>query len=253
MVRNVIIVSSSYGTDYIQKCGGQYNIIPIVKQSGADGIEIRRELFTDPEFSMLSALAKQIKNNQLICFYSVPFHLFIAEGKLNPNIINYLNEATELGAKLIKLSLGYYSEITKFNLIKLQTILSHYTNIQLVVENDQSECGTIPMFEVFFKHVTELSLPIKMAFDTGNWLCLNVNPNVAALLLRQYVGYIHVKAAKSLSHGKIVALPPLDLNDKWMMLINDLLPKDVARGIEFPLEGTDLVSVSKKYVCLLKS
>lgn len=251
MSKHVIIVTSSYGADYIKRCGGQSYVLPIIKQAGADGVEIRRELLEQQELLQLSELAQQISAHKLICFYSVPFHLFITENEINPDIRHYFDEAKQLGAKLIKFSLGYYSE--KSDLTKLKNILREYFDIQLVVENDQTECGIIAPFEAFFTQVIALSLPIKMTFDTGNWLCLEEDPQIAAQKLGQYVGYIHVKAAKLITKGKIAALPPNDLSDEWMQLINNLLPKNVVRGIEFPLEGDDLVSVSKKYVLLLKN
>ncbi|WP_392559309.1 hypothetical protein [Orbus mooreae] len=136
--------------------------------------------------------------------------------------------------------------------MSLKNILANYPDIQLVVENDQTECGVIEPFEAFFTQITQLSLPIKMTFDTGNWLCLDIDPIDAAKRLAMHVGYIHVKAAKLITKGKIAALPPTD-DDNWMQLINTLLPKSAFRGIEFVLIGDNLESVSIKYIQLLNN
>lgn len=249
MKHKVVIVSSSYGADYIKQVGGQYNVVPIVKAANAYGIEIRRELFSIQEFQELPKLNQQIKRHGLVCFYSVPFHLFVDNGMLNQDLQSFLQEAKQLGAQLIKFSLGYFNKNSYGSLDDLKKILT-FTDIQLVVENDQTECGVIEPFEDFFKQINMLSIPIKMTFDTGNWLCLNTDPLDAAQRLGQYIGYIHVKAAKLIKKGKIAASPPTE-NDDWMLMINSYLPGSAFRGIEFPLIGDDLESVSRKYVTLL--
>jgi len=245
---NVIIVTSSYGADYIKQIGGQYYIIAIIKAAGAYGLEIRRELLSETELMQLPKLARQIIKYDLHCFYSVPCHLFIEDGTLNPNLGHYLHEAQQLNAKLIKFSLGYFNENSQLG--PLKALLEENHDLQLVVENDQSECGTIAPFEDFFTQIAEHAIPIKMTFDTGNWLCLNIDPIEAAQRLSQYVAYIHVKAAKLIAPGKIDALAPT-VNDSWMYLINHYLPKSAFRGIEFAITGDDLESVSKKYINLL--
>jgi len=248
MAYKVIIVTSSYGADYIKKIGGQYDIIPIIKAAGAYGVEIRRELLSDNELVQLPKLAQQIFQHDLVCFYSVPCHLFIEGGKFNPNLDNYLHEAKQLNAKLIKFSLGHFDENSQLS--QLNRLLASYCDIQLVVENDQTKCSTIAPFEAFFTQTAKHAIPIRMTFDTGNWLCLNIDPIEAAQRLSQYIAYIHIKAAKLIALGKIDALPPT-INDSWMQLINHYLPKSAFRGIEFAITGDDLESVSKKYINLL--
>lgn len=251
MNHQIIIVTSSYGADYINQIGGQHYIIPTIKAAGADGVEIRRELLSSSELTQLPKLAQQISAHHLICFYSVPFHLFIAGGKLNPQLVDYLQEAEQLNAKLIKFSLGYF-QLEQSDLLELTHILKRYPNIQLVVENDQTECGVIEPFDVFFQQVQRLSIPVKMTFDTGNWLCLDIDPVEAAKRLGQHVAYIHVKAGKLIAKGKIDAMPPVD-GDFWMSLINDLLPHNAFRGIEFAIVGQDLGTVSLGFVKLLRN
>ncbi|VEA71012.1 Uncharacterised protein [Serratia rubidaea] len=46
MKREVIVVTGAYGTDTVQQRGGQAAMLPIIADAGADGVEIRRELFS---------------------------------------------------------------------------------------------------------------------------------------------------------------------------------------------------------------
>ena len=71
-------------------------------------MEIRRELFTESELQQLPQLAAAIAEHRLNAFYSVPDALFTAQGELNPQLGRYLQEADQLGASLLKLSLGHY-------------------------------------------------------------------------------------------------------------------------------------------------
>ncbi|QIQ20991.1 sugar phosphate isomerase/epimerase family protein [Zophobihabitans entericus] len=248
MARDIIIVSSAYGYEKIQQLGGQSEVLGIVKKSGAEGIEIRRELFSEQDLQTLPQLSEKIKSSQLSCFYSVPYPLFMSDGTVNSELDKFLAEAKQLSAKLIKFSLGHYQAGTDLTQLK-QTLST--TSIQLVVENDQTECGVVEPFKLFFRDVMSQQVPVKMTFDTGNWLWVGGNPTESAKQLAKYVGYIHVKAAE-MRGGKACAIPPTGLDDEWMKLVNYLLPLDVPRGIEFPLEGNDLVSVSSHFVNLLK-
>jgi len=61
---------------------------------------------------------------------------------------------------------------------------------------------------------------------------------------------VHVKAAAPTADGwRAIALDEAD--NLWRETLA-LLPSDVPRGIEFPLEGDDLVAVTRHYVDLLR-
>ena len=90
-----------------------------------------------------------------------------------------------------------------------------------------------------------------MTFDMANWCWTQENAEQAAAELGAYVGYIHVKAA--VPHGdsfRAVALD--DASDSWRTLLKQL-PDNIPRGIEFPLEGDDLLAVTRHYVTLLRN
>lgn len=256
--REIIIVTSSYGADYIKKIGGQAEVLKIIKEAGADGVEIRRELFSSDELSalphLLPSLAEAVAQQGLICFYSVPFALFTTQGDLNRQIEDYFQEAKQLNAKLIKFSLGHFQNKTAHHFVPmLKKILDNYPQITLAIENDQQEeSGTLAAMQHFAKWVQKENLAVKLAFDVGNWSWLKQDASQAANKLATNVGYIHVKSTALDASGKRIAVPPAGEDDDYLQIIRQHLPMNIPRGIEFPLYGNDLIAVSKYFVDLLR-
>nr|WP_314424162.1 sugar phosphate isomerase/epimerase [uncultured Erwinia sp.] len=247
MKREVIVVTAAYGNQRVRELGGQQALLPIVAAAGADGVEIRRELLDEHELSQLSALGADIAAKKLIAFYSVPEALFTEEGALNPHLDTHFSEAGQLNAQLIKYSLGNYRH--DFDSAELRSKLAG-KKVHLVVENDQTEYGKFAALDAFFHTCGESRICNGMTFDTGNWLWVGDRPLPAAESLSRYVSYIHVKAA--VPHGDSWRAIPLDEADNLWRETLALLPVDVPRAIEFPLEGPDLVAVTRHYVDLLR-
>lgn len=44
-MKKIIVITSACGTDTVRQLGGQVAILPMISAAGADGVEIRRELF----------------------------------------------------------------------------------------------------------------------------------------------------------------------------------------------------------------
>ncbi|MGB9095392.1 sugar phosphate isomerase/epimerase family protein [Erwinia sp.] len=247
MTREVIVVTAAYGREQIAALGGQQAVVPIVAAAGADGVEIRRELFSDAELHTLPALGKTIADARLVAFYSVPEALFTEEGLLNPHLDRHFAEAEQLQAQRLKYSLGHYQR--GFDCSALREKLAN-KRIHLVVENDQTDCGKLSALDSYFHEDGEVRPGNGMTFDMGNWLWVGDDPIAAAHSLSRYVSYIHVKAAAPEGNGwRAVALD--DADNLWRETLA-LLPRDVPRGIEFPLEGDDLVAVTRHYVDLLR-
>ena len=239
MKPEIIVVTAAYGHQNVAELGGQQALLPIVAEAGADGIEIRRELLAESELQCLPQLAEAIAEYRLKAFYSVPDALFVEGGALNPQLDRYLQEAEQLRAQRLKLSLGDWHPD------RITPLETH--GIRLVVENDQTEYGRLEAIAPFFEqqHATA-----GMTFDMGNWLWTGDDAVTAARRLARHVSYIHVKAA--IPHGdswRAIALDEAD--NSWRELIK-LLPGDVPRGIEFPLQGNDLTAVTRHYVDLLR-
>ena len=248
MNREIVIVTAAYGNSVVKALGGQVELLTVIADARADGVEIRRELFSDQELDTLPTLAEKIKQQGLFAVYSVPFALFIPGGKLNPDAEKYFEEARVLGARTIKFSLGEFEPGE--DLTPLKVLLASQP-VALVVENDQtSECGILSRINAFMFAAESLRLPLSMTFDMANWLWVGQDPATAADRLARHVGYVHVKAAEKRA-GKWHAVA-LDASDgSWEPLLKSL-PQDVPRGIEFPLEGDDLTAVTRHYVALLR-
>ncbi|TNV21283.1 sugar phosphate isomerase/epimerase [Buttiauxella sp. B2] len=247
MPRTIIVVTAAYGHDRIAALGGQQALLPIIANAGADGVEIRRELFSPAQLDALPDLAQQIGKHNLKACYSAPEPLFVEDGNLNPLIPSLLLEAHQLNAIWLKLSLGNFRSSQQFSL--LQQWLEK-SDVPLVVENDQTNFGKLAPMQRFQAACNVLNLPVTLTFDMANWLWVDESPEAAARVLAPSVSYIHVKAAVAHHyHYRAIALD--DAEPRWLELLNNL-PADAPRGIEFPLEGRDLTAVTRHYVNLLR-
>src|SRR5690606_24786067 len=108
MQRKIMVVTAAYGYDQVRAAGGQTAMLPIIAGAGADGVEIRREMFTDAELNALPLLAAAIDIFGLLACYSAPEPLFLEDGSLNPHLPDLLQEARTLQARWLKVSLGHF-------------------------------------------------------------------------------------------------------------------------------------------------
>lgn len=247
MSRKIMVVTAAYGADRVRQAGGQRAMLPVIAGAGADGVEIRRELFSSDELMALPALGESIELLGLLACYSAPAPLFMSDGTLNPDLPRYLREASTLNALWLKVSLGHFSD--KHPLEDLRTLLDA-SGMALVVENDQTDCGQLAPMQRFKAACRVMALPVTLTFDMGNWLWVGDSPEEAARQLAPAVSYIHVKAAVP-HKAQFRAVAPDQTDSRWQDLLNQL-PADAPRGIEFPLEGTDLTAVTRHYVNLLR-
>lgn len=247
MERKIIVVTAAYGHDQVAALGGQVGTLPIIADAGADGVEIRRELLNDEELSHLPSLAFAIDMHNLLVCYSAPEPLCLVDGTLNPRLPALLEEARTLKALWLKVSLGHFKDNAVLETLRGWLAAS---DVPLVVENDQTECGKLAPMLRFKAACHTAHLPVTLTFDTGNWLWVGDEPEEAARQLAPAVSYVHVKAVKC-AGDKHCATPPNAENPRWLALL-DALPGDVPRGIEFPLEGDDLTAVTRHYVSLLR-
>ncbi len=247
MNRKIFVVSAAWGHDRVRAAGGQIAMLPVAAAAGADGIEIRREMFNEQELARLPALAVALAEHHLLACYSAPEPLFLADGTLNPALPGLLDEAQTLNALWLKVSLGHFSDAQTLDVLREWLAAS---GVRLVVENDQTSCGQLPPMQRFSAACQVQRLPVTLTFDMGNWLWVDASPENAARHLAPFVSYIHVKAAAPHDHG-YRAVPPDQGGTRWRDLLR-ALPADVPRGIEFPLEGDDLTAVTRRYVALLR-
>lgn len=247
MSAEIIVVTAAYGQQQIVAAGGQRALLPTIAAAGADGVEIRRELLTPDELAMLPALPQSINRAGLFACYSAPIPLCTPDGALTSCLPGLLAETARLGARWLKLPLGHFHQNTV--LTALPALLARY-DVGLTIENDQSRSGRLAVMQSFQAARQRLGLPVTLTFDMGNWLWVGDHPAQAATTLASDVSYVHIKAAVAAGSGyRAVALdeaPP-----SWRTLLRQL-PASAPRGIEFPLEGDDLVAVTRHYVNLLR-
>ncbi|QCR34594.1 sugar phosphate isomerase/epimerase [Nissabacter sp. SGAir0207] len=249
MSREIVVVTAAYGSDRVRELGGQAALLPVIAEAGADSVEIRRELMDQQALDDLPHLAEEIVQYQLGCVYSVPEALFDEDGAVNAGLEGFFLEAQQLGARVMKLSLGHYR--AGCDLSALKTLLEAQP-VRLVVENDQTpECGILLPMSAFLRAAAEAGLPLGMTFDMGNWHWVGQAPQRAADTLADHVTYVHVKAAARHA-GKWCAVALDNSDGQWRELL-DRLPAHAPRGIEFPLEGDDLIAVTRHYVELLRA
>ncbi|HSU80679.1 MAG TPA: hypothetical protein VLK78_09690 [Candidatus Angelobacter sp.] len=207
----------------------------IIKESGAYGIEIRRELLS-PQTPKLEWIRSSVADD-LFIVYSAPFPLWLDDGALNENGLKRVyNEAQTVNAQWIKLSLGNYREEVS-DLIHLREVIESQSpyKIQLVVENDQTEVGgNIQRFKTFFEQVDQQALPIKMTFDSGNWLYTGQDPFGAWEALSSYVIYLHLKQVIQ-QDGQLETIPlSLNAQSMWVPFVK-ALPDECVIALEFPI------------------
>ncbi|QQZ39691.1 TIM barrel protein [Pseudomonas sp. SK3(2021)] len=242
----VSISLSSYGADRVRE-QGQGRFIEVLAAAGASRIEWREELLTveDP-----SQLAQATRDRQLESVFSSPLELWVAgRSRANPLLEQALQRAEAFGAKSLKVSLGYFTE---HNDLPQLALLLAQSPVQLLVENDQTlHGGRIEPFQRFFAEVERHRLPVQMTFDIGNWQWQDQSASTAARLLGRYVGYVHCKAVARRADGKLVAIPPgmADLH-LWEQLLRHMT-QGVTRAVEYPLQGDDLVQLTREHVATL--
>jgi sugar phosphate isomerase/epimerase len=246
MKSEVFVVTSAFGADLVRQ-SGQQACIDLIAHAGAQGVEIRRELF-DGTSLPLAALGEQLRQYALQVVYSVPEALWQADGTLALDSLQLaLQQAATLGAKWLKFSLGHFSAAS--DLGALAQALQGQA-VRLLVENDQTiQGGSIERLQQFFAGSQARAIPVGMTFDIGNWYWSGADPFQAAGLLGRYVEYIHCKGAQQDSAGWHTTVPEAGICD-WKNLLLQL-PADAPRAIEFALPAGKSQVQCLHYVALL--
>ena len=243
----ILISLSAFGADDVRRLG-QRRFAELAAEAGADGFEVRGELLSNPA-SELPALASLAETRGLARVFSSPEGLWHTAGTLAlPALERALEHAALLGAPKLKMSIGGYAGPQGLALLARRLA---ETRVELLIENDQTEsAGTLPALRRFFADAQAAGLRLPMTFDMGNWHWLGEDPLQAAQALAESVGYVHCKGVQRLP-GKWVAVPLLESAAPWRAVLRTL-PAGVARAIEYPLQGDDLVGVTRAEVALLR-
>lgn len=247
-MRKIIVPLNVFQSERVIEKGQEF-FIPIISETGADGVEIRRELLTQNDYP-LTRLKNIIMDYGLFIVYSAPIPLWKRCGALNDEELNsVIHEAKELGATLIKVSLGFYQP-NRSDIHHLKQLLYENGNeIHLLVENDQTSCGgSIHHLLCFFKSASIYKLPVNMTFDIGNWKYSGENVYDALHQFYKFIKYVHLKHVE-IDNGKWSTLPlPLDESAEWRRIL-DVLPQDLPVALEFPIENTQMI---QRYISIFR-
>lgn len=207
----------------------QEKLIETVHKLGISKIEIRREFIRDFD-KELDAIYEKSKQYGMEVYYSVPELLYEGGNLLFSKLETYFNEAKLMNATRIKLCIGDYSEVKKEDVEKINELIKK-DNILLTVENDQTaENGWGRKIKKFLDESSALGGKILATFDIGNWLWQKEDPMVNAKLLKEYVGYIHLKDVKGGINLTTVLLDQGDID--WRMVLTEL--PNVSLALEYP-------------------
>jgi sugar phosphate isomerase/epimerase len=227
---------------------GQRRFAELAAEAGANGFEVRGELLNEPAVE-LPALASLAEARGLSRVFSSPEGLWRMDGALDlPALERALEHTALLGAPKLKMSIGGYAGPQGLPLLARRLA---EMPIELLIENDQTaSAGTLPALQRFFADVRAAGLKLPMTFDMGNWHWQGEDPLLAAQAFAPGVGYVHCKGVQRLS-AKWVAVPLAESAAPWRAVLRTL-PAGVPRAIEYPLQGEDLVGVTRAEVALLR-
>ena len=221
----------------------QADTVEAIRDAGADGIEIREELFGAlPGFAELSALKRRCQAVGLAIHYSSPQPLWRSDGLPNAGLKPLVSRAVASGATLVKVPLGDVDldAIDKGALMAAgQWLASLHDAPLLTVENDQTQQGgAARQLMDFFRLCGEYRAPVRMTFDLGNWSSTREDTVTAARMLAAHVAYIHVKSPDQGAHPQTSRAFDIGASDSGT--VNEalaVLPPDCPRCIEYSLVG----------------
>ncbi len=246
-----VIIPTSVFSEAEQPSFDQQQCIQPIVNAGGGGMEIREELFQSAP--NLNALKEACHIRDLIVVYSSPAMLWDEDGEFNTaNLKALLKSAEEAGAAYLKVSLGHYDD-SSHGLDALERVLMNrpleQQRVQLLVENDQTlHGGRIEPLRHFFNRVKKQELPVKMTFDTGNWLWTEEDGKKAFDQLKEFVGYLHLKGVKR--QNKLYYACPLDQQSlvPWETYLN-YFHSSIPCAIEFQVSDQKQLT---EYVKLVK-
>lgn len=245
-MQNVIVPINAFDRNEVLE-KGQTSFIKLIAESGAYGIEIRRELFSNQDPS-LDCMKNEIEKYQLFTVYSAPIELWKEDFQLNEQeLTTIFQEGKRLGAKWIKVSLGHFDqELSNVSLIDL--FLKNHPEIQLLVENDQTvHGGNISNLKAFFESAYAQNVPVRMTFDVGNWYYSKQDVDEALTQLSQYVHYLHLKQVDQ-ENDELVTVPlQKKIGHSWEKVMNTL-PSHVIKALEFPIQPKER---TKEYIQMM--
>lgn len=244
-MQQVLISLGSFGAAEVRR-HGQLWFAQLARAAGADGVEVRGELLTDAarELPALRALGAA-------AVYSSPEGLWAADGALDTAALaRALDAARAVGAPRLKMSIGGFGRGSAATFGQLAQALQG-RGVELLIENDQTvAAGTLAALQAFFAQAQAAGLPLPMTFDMGNWHWMGECALEAARTLGPRVGYVHCKGVQR-QPQRWIAVPLADSAAPWRTVLRTL-PRGRPWAIEYPLQGDDLLAVTREHVAQLR-
>ncbi|WP_141433559.1 sugar phosphate isomerase/epimerase [Bacillus sp. 03113] len=219
---------------------GQDKFISSIFNAGAQGVEIRRELFATHSPN-LTLIKEKLTKYSLLTVYSAPIPLWKKDFSFNiEEVQKVFAEAEIINASWVKLSLGHFDRKNS-NLTELKSFLEKYDAITLLIENDQTvEGGKIEHLASFFESAYTNEIPLGMTFDIGNWKFVSEEIEIAIQKLARFVQYIHLKHVEE-GETNLITLPiPLEMNANWMKIVKQI-PNYQMIGLEFQVKSEKIL------------
>lgn len=231
----------------VKKGASQVDLVDRVKKLGADGIEVRREYFTDQE-KEIAEVGNKAREAGLIVNYSVPDVVFEENGELNPKLDQYFTEGKIMGISKIKFNTGYFKNFKGD--LKEEFSKLPLTEIEMNIENDQTPVsGTVEAITTFLSAIHAAGFTgIGYVYDLGNWAFTHGDAIASADALADSTNYIHLKNTID-NQGELSTSDDLDTGVyDWRDILTHL-PNDVQFALEYPMSSDELV---KQQIQLLK-
>lgn len=243
----IVISLSSFGATEVKR-QGQAWFVNVVRNAGADGVEIRSELLSQPDVE-LPLIAQRCIGLKTI--YSCAKPLFSPEGDLaDGSLEQAVRNAGAIEAEVIKFSIGGGAKAAPVQMQRLADSLRG-SALPVLIENDQSNAaGSIFQLLRFFRKASDYGLDLGMTFDIGNWHWAGECPLIAAAQFSDRIQYVHTKGVLKQAN-RWVAVPIADSQAPWKSIL-DAMPANCPWAVEFPLVGDDLLGVTQKEICRLK-
>jgi sugar phosphate isomerase/epimerase len=248
-MQQVFISLGAFGAAEVRR-HGQLWFTRLARAAGADGVEVRGELLVDAA-SELPAIAQAARDSGSALVYSSPEGLWATDGSLDTAALaRALDAASTLGAPRLKMSIGGFNHASRGSFRGLASALE-VRGIELVIENDQTvNAGTLGTLPAFFAQAEAEGLPLGMTFDMGNWHWTGDCPLEAARACGSRVVYVHCKGVQR-QPQRWIAVPLADSAAPWRTVLRTL-PRGLPWAIEYPLQGDDLLAVTREHVAQLR-
>ena len=246
---SILISLSAFGAYEVRR-HGQAWFTQLALDAGADGVDVRSELLLDTPRELLT-IAELMRAARKAVVYSSAEPLWRADGQLDLYALERAIASTQtLGAMRLKMSIGGFSEASQGSLVPLKIHLRQAA-VELVIENDQTPAaGTLDAMRNFFHAANHSGFPLGMTFDMGNWHWTGECPLQAATALAPQVSYVHCKGVQRLAK-KWVAVPLSASSAPWRAVLR-ALPANVPWAIEYPLQGDELLAVTRSEITQLR-